>query len=108
MPLGSDERYRVVRSNAFQKAWDDGVAAGWLDPAEHKLALDFYANVILPQAPFTAGEPVPDAAANVLSFRFPRSLRSLTFIEIFYSIVEDDRMVILEDIHLLPGADYEL
>ena len=108
MPLGSDERYQVVQSNAFQEAWNDGVAAGWLDPVEHGPNLDFYTNVILPRVPFHSGVPVPDVAANVLAFRFPRSPRSLTYIEIFYSIVEDDRTVILEDIHLLPGADYEL
>ena len=105
--LSSDgEGYRVIRSDAFQLAWDSGVANGWLDPVEHQAILDFYARTMLRQYPHR-GEPVPDIAANVLAVRFPRSPRSLTFIELFYSIVEDDRTVILEEINLLPGADYE-
>ena len=106
MPSHRSKRYRVVRSDTFQAAWDAGVADGWLDPAQHEAALDFYANVVLPRAP-GAGEPAPDAAANVLVVRFPRSPRSLTFIAILYSIVEDDRVVTLRDVFLLPGADYE-
>ena len=107
MPSNESSRYRVVQSVAFQAAWDAGVAAGWLDPIEHGASLDFYANVVLPRVP-TTGEPARDVAANVLAVRFPRAPRSLTFIEILYSIVEDDRIVTLRDIYLVPGADYEL
>ena len=107
MPSDMSRRYQVVQSAAFQAAWDAGVAAGWLDPVEHKRSLDFYTNVVLPWVP-TAGEPAEDVAANVLIVRFPRSPRALTFIEIVYAIVEDDRTVSLRDIYLLPGADYGL
>ncbi len=100
------EGYRIVRSNAFQSAWDAGVAAGWLDPIEHAANLDFYVRTMLRRVPYS-GEPALDIAANVLAVRFPRSPRALTFIELFYSIIEDDRIVVLEDINLLPGADYE-
>ena len=105
MPYGGGEGYRVVLSDAFRLAWDAGVAAGWLDPVDHQASLDFYARTMLLRAPHR-GEPVPDIAANVLVVRFPHSLRSLTYIELFYSIIEDDRTVILEDINLLPGPDY--
>ena len=107
MPSDMSSRYRVIQSAAFQSAWDAGVAAGWLDPVGHQSALDFYVNVVLPWVP-TAGEPAENVAANVLTVRFPRSPRSLTFIEIVYAILEDDRAVSLQDIYLLPGADYEL
>ena len=106
MPSDSSRHYRVVQSAAFQESWDAGVAAGWLDPVEHQRALDFYTNVVLPWVP-TAGEPAQNVAANILTVRFPRSPRSLTFIEISYSVVEDDCIVTLRDIYLLPGADYE-
>ncbi len=106
MPSAGGDRYRVVQSDAFRSAWDAGVAAGWLDPVEHQASLDFYARTMLLRAPHR-GEPVPEIAANVLVIRFPRSLRSLTYIELFYSIIEDDRTVILEDVNLLPGPDYE-
>ena len=58
--------------------------AGWLDPVEHENSLDFYTNVVLSRIP-TAGEPAQHVAANILTVRFPRSPRSLTFIELQYS-----------------------
>lgn len=106
MQSGSSEPYRVRRSAAFYAALDAGAAAGWLDPVAHRPILDFYANVTLPRIPFL-GEPVPDAAANVRVIRFPHTPRSLTFIELYYSLIVDDRTVTLEDIRLLPGVDYE-
>ena len=82
-PAGGN-RYRVIRSDAFRSAWNEGMEAGWIDPEEHGPSLEFYANVILQRIPF-AGRAVFGAAANVLVIRFPRSPRALTCIEIFYS-----------------------
>lgn len=105
-PASSSKRYQVVYSDRFQAAWDAGIAAGWLDPIAHRANLDFYTRVALARSPLT-GEGVPDAGANVFGWRFPATSRSLTFIEIIYSVIEDDLIVILQDIALLPGADYE-
>ena len=106
MLSSSDEPYRVRHSAAFYAARDAGAAAGWLDPSEHQSILDFYASTALPRIPFL-GDPVPDAAANLRVIRFPRSPRSLTLIELYYAIIEDDRIITFEDIRLLPGADCE-
>ena len=99
MPTQS-EPYRIVQSAAFQVDWDTGVAVGWLNPVVHPAQLEYFTHSVLPTMPFF-GQPVPSAAVNIRHIRFPRAPGSLDAIEITYSVVEDDRTVILERIHLV-------
>ena len=95
------EPYRVVRGPSFYVEWDAGVAAGWLNPMVHPAQLEYFIQNVLSTTP-GLGRPAEDASANARAIRFPRAPASSEIIEITYSVVEDDRLVTLEHIDLIP------
>ena len=95
----SDEPYRVIRSDSFHADWDVGVTAGWINPMVHPAQVEYFARSVLPTNPFF-GQPVTGAPTNARHIRFPRSPGSADVIEVVYSVVEDDRTVVLDRIYL--------
>ena len=83
----------------FTPDWDGGVAAGWLNPMVHPAQVEYFTRSVLPTNPLF-GRPVSGAPANVRHIRFPHSPGSATVIELVYSVVEDDRTVVLDRIYL--------
>lgn len=98
---GANEPYRIIRSAEFHSDWSAGVAAGWLNPMVHPAQVEYCTGDVLPTMPFfgsqAAGQP-----PNFRVLRFPHTPRGSSLIEIVYSIVEDDRTIILEGIRLIP------
>ena len=95
------EPYRVVRAPSFYIEWDAGIAAGWLNPMVHPAQLEYFVQNVLATSP-GLGRPPEDAPANARAIRFPRAPAGSEIIEIAYSVVEDDHLVTLEHIDLLP------
>ena len=94
------DSYHVVQSSAFRADWSAGVAAGWLNPMVHPAQLEFFAHTALSNIP-DMGEQLPGVPVNMRFLRFPRSPYSANMIEIAYSVIEDDRTVVLERIRLI-------
>ncbi len=67
----------------------------------HPAQLEYFIQNVLSTTP-GLGRPAEDAPANARTIRFPRAPASIETIEITYSVVEDDRLVTLEHINLLP------
>ena len=97
---GANEPYRIIRSADFHSNWSAGVAAGWFNPMVHPAQVEYFTNSVLPTIPLygsqAAGQP-----PNFRTFHFPHSPRGSGVIEIVYSIIEDDRTIILETIRLI-------
>ena len=98
---GANEPYRIIRSASFHSDWSAGIASGWLNPMVHPAQVEYFTSSVLPTVPFhgrqAAGQP-----PNFRTFRFPHSPRGSGVIEVVYSMIEDDRTIILEGIRLIP------
>ncbi len=99
-PSQSEEEYRVIESEAFRSYWQEGITAGWINPMVHPAQVEYFTRNVLPKTPYL-GRQAPGEPANYRSIRFPHTPRRTSQIEIIYSIIEDDRTVILERIHFL-------
>ncbi len=97
---GANESYRIIRSADFHSNWSAGVAAGWLNPIVHPAQAEYFINSVLPTMPLY-GRPAAGQPPNFRTFHFPHSPRGSGVIEIVYSIIEDDRTIILETIRLI-------
>ncbi len=97
---GANEPYRIIRSASFHSDWSAGVAAGWLNPMVHPAQVEYFTNSVLPTTSFY-GSPAAGQPPNFRTFSFSPSPRGSGVIEIVYSIIEDDRTIILEAIRLI-------
>ena len=100
MPHGQSEAYRVIESDAFRSSWRGGIAAGWLNQMVHPAQVQHFSRSVLPTMPYF-GRQAPGEPANYRAIRFPHTPHRSSEIEIIYSIIEDDRTVILERIRLI-------
>ena len=101
MQPGQSEAYRVIEGGTFGSDWRDGIAAGWINLMVHPAQVEYFTRSVLATTPYV-GRQAPGEPANYRTIRFPHTPRRPGDIEIIYSIVEDDRTVILEKIRLTP------
>lgn len=116
LPMGS-VRYRVEESPHFGQDWSRGVAEGWITSTPDASTLQVIKEH-LANKPWS-GQNLPGLPENVRSNRFPRSVAyDQGRVTLWYSIIEDDRIVVLERIFpnsvgdwpewTLPGGDFPL
>ena len=93
--------YEVRETLGFQADWRLGMELGYINPMTDPADLLFFKQ-LLAERPY-AGRQFPGSPHNVRSFVFPR-LSGPPILQLWYSIVEDDRIVYLEALrHINPN-----
>lgn len=94
LPMGSG-RYRVEESPDFGQDWSRGVAEGWINPMADQITLEVIKENLATRP--RSGQDQPGLPANVRFYTFPRSAAyDQGRVRLQYSIIEDDRKVMLE------------
>jgi hypothetical protein len=94
---GSGGGYRLEERDSFAADWRRGVETGWINPMADHVTLQAVKER-LTHSPWTTN-PIPSWPDNVRMIRFPRSVADLrNTVDIYYEILEDDRVVWLERI----------
>ena len=102
MTLPNDQSlYDVRETERFRTDWEHGVAVGYINPVTDASDLLFYKRRLAERADL--GKQLPDTPINLRSIAFPRIVGP-PVIELWYSIVEDDRAVYLESIGLIQAG----
>ena len=100
-PPMRSRRYQVDESLRFRENWSRGVAEGWINPMADPATLQTIRRH-LSARPWESGI-LPGAPANVRIMSFPRSAVSeLGRVRLLFSIIEDDRRVVLERLVPIP------
>ena len=87
--------YEVIRSPGFLEQWEDGLRSGRIPPTR-QASLDRICSEVLARVPWI-GATRPGRPDNYRTVMVPRLTYRTPEIEIGYTIVEDDRTVLLED-----------
>lgn len=91
-------RYGVLTTAQFDELWQRGIDAGAIDAAVGESWLDSLSR-LLSLDPYYY--PLVDAAREAVDFRSVDFMPGVTtWVEILYSIVEDDRLVYLESVEI--------
>ena len=93
LPMGSS-RYRVEESPHFGQDWSRGVAEGWINAMADHVTLGVIKEHLATKP--LSGQDQPGLPVNVRFYTFPRSIAGQGRIILQYSIIEDDRRVMLE------------
>ena len=93
----SDEIYNVVSTNIFDLQWNDLVDNGCIDQIIRPSDFVELRKRILGSRPWIGAE-VPGKPAHWRGIRFPSYMDIERNLEIWYSIIEDDLKVCLEEI----------
>lgn len=100
LPMGSG-RYRVEESPRFRQDWSQGVAEGWINQMADPITLGVIKENLAVRP--RSGQEQPGLPANVRFYRFPRSaVYDQGRVILRYSIIEDDRRVMLERLYPVP------
>lgn len=96
MTLSSDEvPYDVRETEQFAADWRRGSELGYINAMTDAADLLHFKQT-LAQRPYS-GRRLPDTPVNLYSISFPR-LVGRPFLEMWYSVVEDDHAVYLESL----------
>lgn len=94
-------RYRVEESHQFDQDWSQGVKESWINPMADPSTLAAIKENLATRP--LSGQALPGLPANVRFYTFPRSAAcDQGHVILWYSIIEDDRTVMLERIFPLP------
>ena len=94
-------QYEVRETPEFQADWRLGMELGYINPMTDPPDLLFFKR-LLAERPYS-GRQLPGVPYNVRSFAFPR-INGPPILHLWYSIVEDDRIVYLEALyHINPN-----
>ena len=94
-------RYQVEESHQFGLDWSQGVKEGWINPMADPSTLAAIKEILVTRP--QSGQIQPGLPANVRFYTFPRSAAyDQGHVILWYSIIEDDRTVMLERISPFP------
>ena len=96
MTLGRGGPYEVVRSRNFENQWNDAIRIGRIPPGRGA-SLDHICSSVLSRSP-RIGATRRGKPSNYRTVLIPRLTYRIPEIEIGYTIIEDDKMVRLEEV----------